>query len=76
MVRGFVYSFLAVCLFLIGSIVWMSVVSLDEESLYTFSGWLLLVCFFLVGPVFFAVGYWHHWRLHPKDPHWDAELGE
>jgi FtsH-binding integral membrane protein len=76
MVRGFVYSFLAVSLFLFGSIGWMSIRSPSEETLYLMSGWLLLVCFFAVGPLFFAIGYWHHLRLHPEAPRWDRELGE
>lgn len=76
MVRGFVYSFIAVCVFLLGSILWMTMAGLDEERAYLMSGWLLLVCFFAVGPLSFAAGYWHHLRLHPREPHWDAEIGE
>lgn len=76
MVRGFVYSFLAVSLFLLGSIGWMSIRSTSEETLYLMSGWLLLVCFFAVGPLFFAFGYWHHLRRNPEAPRWDRELGE
>lgn len=76
MVRGFVYSICAVCLFLIASIGWMSLRPPDEDTLYLLSGWLLLISFFAVGPLFFALGYWHHYRLHPGDPHWDSELGE
>ena len=76
MVRGFVYSFIAVCIYLMGSILWMSLAQLDEQSAYLMSGWLLVICFFAVGPLFFAVGYWHHLRLHPKDSHWDAEIGQ
>ncbi|MGC9451703.1 MAG: hypothetical protein ACP5I4_09675 [Oceanipulchritudo sp.] len=76
MVRGFVYSFIAVCIFLLGSIFWMMTATLDEDRAYLVSGWLLLVTFFIVGPVFFAAGYWHHLRLHPREPRWDAEIGE
>lgn len=76
MVRGFVYSLSAVCLFLLASIAWMMSASSSEETLYIMSGWSLLITFFAVGPLFFAMGYWHHLRLHPKDSHWDAEVGE
>lgn len=76
MLRGFVYSFCAVCLFLLGSIGWILARSPDEETLYLMSGWTLLISFFAVGPVFFAIGYWHHLRLHPTEPHWDREIGE
>lgn len=48
----------------------------SEETLTLMSGWLLLICFFAVGPIFFALGYWHHLRLHPGDSHWDPEIGE
>jgi len=76
MVRGFVYSFLAICLFLLGSIGWMTMGHLTEEQAEVMGGMLLLLCFFLVGPVFFAIGYWHNLRLTPNEPHWDPELGE
>jgi sterol desaturase/sphingolipid hydroxylase (fatty acid hydroxylase superfamily) len=76
MVRGIVYSLSAVCLFLLASIAWMSLRNPPEEALYLMSGWLILACFFVVGPLFFALGYWHHRHLHPQDPQWDAELGE
>jgi hypothetical protein len=76
MVRGLVYSFVAICLFLLVCIVWMTVGGVTEEAAYTMSGWLLLLCFFLVGPVFFGLGYWHHLRLTPGEPHWDPEIGE
>jgi hypothetical protein len=76
MVRGLVYSISAVCLFLIASIGWMTLQRPAEETLYLFSGWLILLCLFAVGPLFFALGYWHHRRLHPADPKWDAELNQ
>jgi hypothetical protein len=76
MLRGFVYSPCAVCLFLLASIGWITLQQPSEETMYLMSGWLLLISFFAVGPLFFALGYWHHWHLHPKEPHWDAETGE
>ena len=76
MVRGFVYSFIGICLFLMGSIIWLSLVEMTEEAAFKLSGWMLLLCFFLIGPVAFAIGYWHHLRLTPGEPHWDPELGE
>jgi hypothetical protein len=76
MVRGFVYSFIGICLFLMGSILWLSLSGLTEDAAYKLSGWLLLLCFFIVGPVAFAIGYWHHLRLTPGQPHWDPEIGE
>ena len=76
MVRGFVYSFVAICIFLIGSIAYMTIANITEERADLLGGMLLLLCFFLVGPVFFAIGYWHHFRLTPDKPHWDPELGE
>jgi hypothetical protein len=75
MIRGFVYSFIAVVVFLAGSIFWMANQgSLEGDPLA--SGWLLLICVFLVGPVFFFLGYWHNRKLTPGKPHWDPELGE
>ncbi|MGA1204952.1 MAG: hypothetical protein ACO3ZW_03960 [Opitutales bacterium] len=76
MVRGIVYSFLAVSLFLLCSIILMTMGVLEVESADLAGGWLLMVCFFGVGPLFFLLGYWHHWRLNPKGPHWDPELEE
>jgi len=76
MVRGFVYSIISVSVFLLASIGWMIVRPLEEDALAYLAGWLLLISFFGIGPIFFAVGYWHHLRLYPKQPHWDSELGE
>ncbi|MFO7724031.1 MAG: hypothetical protein R6V45_00660 [Oceanipulchritudo sp.] len=76
MLRGFVYSFLAVSLFLLASIGWMTFRAVTEETLYLMSGWVLLISFFAVGPLFFALGYWDHLRRHPSDYHWDREIGE
>lgn len=77
MVRAFVYSFLAISIFLFGAIIWFALSgSVDGEEDFLVTGWLLLIAFFLVGPGGFLIGYWHHFRLHPKEPHWDPELGE
>lgn len=76
MVRGLVYSLVAVSLFLLASIGWMILQSPDEDTQMLLAGWLLLISFFAVGPLFFAFGYRRHLVLHPKDPKWDAELGE
>ena len=76
MLRGFIYSFCAVCLFMLASIGWMMFQSPGEETLLLLSGWLILICFFAVGPLFFALGYWHNLHLHPRDSHWDPEIGE
>lgn len=76
MFRGFVYSILAVSLFLTGATFWMLQQDLSEEALALRGGWILLISFFAVGPLFFVVGYWHHRRLHAAEPQWDAELGE
>ena len=77
MVRAFVYSFLAISVFLFAAIIWyaLSGATSGEED-FKVAGWLLLITFFLIGPSGFVLGYWHHLRLHPKDPHWDPELGE
>ena len=77
MVRAFVYSFVAIPAFLFAAIIWFALSGSaqgEEESLLI--GWMLLISFFLIGPGGFLLGYWHHLRLHPKDPHWDPELGE
>ena len=74
MARGFVYSVIAVSVFLLASISWMTLSPPDEETMVLLSGWRLLISFFAVGPLFFVIGFWHHFRLHPKEPHWDAEL--
>ena len=76
MVRGFVYSILAICFFLLASIAYMALSDLEESASNLFGGWMLLITFFGVGPLFFAVGYFHNRRLHPDEPHWDAETGE
>ncbi len=76
MVRGLVYSLIAVSLFLLAGAGWLALRSVDADTLVLWGGWLLLVCLFAVGPLFFALGYWHHRRLHPREPHWDRELGE
>jgi hypothetical protein len=76
MLRGFIYSIIAVVLFLFASIGWMVLRGPDEDTLYLLSGWLILICFFAVGPLFFALGYWHHLRRTPGDSHWDKEIGE
>lgn len=76
MVRGFVYSLSAVALFILGSIAWMMMQSPDEDTLILFSGWMILISFFAVGPLFFALGYWHQRVLHPAQPRWDPEMGE
>jgi len=76
MVRGFVYSCLAIIAFLLAGIGWMSMHAMGEDALVLLGGWLLLISLFAVGPLFFAIGYWHHLRLNPAQPRWDAELGE
>lgn len=76
MLRGLLYSVGAVILFLVLSIGYMLVTGMDEERMTLVGGWLLLLCFFAVGPVFFVIGYWHHVRLHPGEPRWDRELNE
>jgi hypothetical protein len=54
----------------------MLLAGLEDETLYLLGGWLLLFSFFAVGPLFFLIGYWHHCRLHPGEPRWDAEINE
>ena len=76
MVRGLVYSIISVSVFLLASIAWMTIRPIEEDAMVSLTGWLLLISFFGVGPLFFVLGYWHHLRRHPKEPHWDAELGE
>lgn len=76
MLRGFVYSSLAVAAFLALSVLYMLFAGLKDDTMYLMGGWLLLFCFFAVGPLFFVIGYWHHCRLHPGEPRWDAELNE
>jgi sterol desaturase/sphingolipid hydroxylase (fatty acid hydroxylase superfamily) len=76
MFRGFVYSFIAVSLFLLASVFWMLRQEPSEDTLILLGGWMLLISFFAVGPLFFLLGYWHHLRLHRGEPQWDAELGE
>lgn len=76
MVRGFVYSLLAICVFLFGSILYILISGLDESATSTAGGWLLLLALFGIGPLFFGLGYWHNRRLHPDAPHWDSETGE
>lgn len=76
MLRGFVYSCLAVAAFLVLSVPYMLLAGLEDETMYFLGGWLLLFSFFAVGPLFFLFGYWHHCRLHPGEPRWDAELDE
>jgi FtsH-binding integral membrane protein len=76
MIRGFVYSFVAIALFLMGSIFWLASNGAFEEGFPLAAGWVLLVCMFGVGPGFFFLGYWHSLKLNPDKPHWDPELGE
>jgi sterol desaturase/sphingolipid hydroxylase (fatty acid hydroxylase superfamily) len=76
MFRGFVYSFIAVSLFLLASVFWMLRQEPSEDTLILLGGWMLLISFFAVGPLFFLLGYWQHLRLHRGEPQWDAELGE
>ena len=77
MVRGFVYSFLAISIFLFAAIIWFALSgTIEGEEDFMLAGSLLLITFFLVGPAGFALGYWHHLRLHPREPHWDPEMGE
>jgi hypothetical protein len=54
----------------------MMIQSPDEDTLFLMSGWMLLISFFAVGPLFFALGYWHHLHKYPKESHWDPEIGE
>lgn len=54
----------------------MMMQSPDEDTLILFSGWMILISFFAVGPLFFALGYWHQRVLHPAQPRWDPEMGE
>ena len=76
MLRGIVYSLSAICVFLLCVIGVFSFGNLGEESINATGGWLMLVALFGVGPAFFGIGYWHHRRLYPKEPHWDSETGE
>jgi hypothetical protein len=76
MIRGFVYSFLGVAGFLLAALVWMTLNPVAEDTAYLLSGWLLLISFFAVGPLFFALGYWHSMKKNPDKPHWDKELNE
>ncbi len=76
MIRGFVYSFVAIALFLMGSLFWLASKGALEEGYPLAAGWILLICLFAVGPGFFMLGYWHSLKLNPDQPHWDSELGE
>lgn len=76
MVRGFVYSIIAICTFFLGGIAYVSLSDLEESAINLAGGWMLLIALFGVGPLFFAIGYFHNRRLHPDQPHWDAETGE
>ncbi len=76
MIRGFVYSIVAICFFLLGSVLYMLLGDMDEASMSFAGGWLMLITLFGVGPVFFGIGYWHNRRLYPDEPHWDSETGE
>ena len=76
MIRGIVYSLVAICIFLTGSILWMVSGGIPEEVFPLVTGWTLLISLFAVGPFFFTLGYWHHRRLFPDEPHWDPEAGE
>ncbi len=76
MLRGIVYSFIGICLFLLGAIIVVSTGMTDAENAEFAGGWILLVALFLVAPVCFGLGYWHHLRLNPKAPRWDSEMGQ
>lgn len=76
MIRGFVYSFVAIAVFLLASILWMSSRGAFEEGFPMAAGWVLLIGMFAVGPGFFMLGYWHNMKLNPDKPHWDPEMGE
>ena len=76
MIRGFVYSILAICVFFLGIIAYIILSGMEESTSNYAGGWMLLVAFFGVGPLFFGIGYWHNRRLHPDAPHWDPETGE
>lgn len=76
MIRGLVYSITSLCVLLFGSVLWMLLSGTSEDTLTVFAGWIFLFGLFLVGPAFFVLGYWHHRKLYPNDPHWDPETGE
>ncbi len=76
MIRGFVYSIIAICVFLLGSTAYIALSGMEESSSNLAGGWMLLIALFAIGPLFFVIGYWHNRRLHPDSPHWDAETGE
>ena len=76
MVRGFVYSIVAICVFLLGSIIYMTTSNMEDSATSLAGGWLMLLALFGIGPLFFGLGYWHNRRLHPDEPHWDSETGE
>jgi len=76
MVRGFVYSIVAICVFLLGSIIYMTTSTMEDSTANLAGGWLMLAALFGIGPLFFGLGYWHNRKLHPDEPHWDSETGE
>lgn len=75
MVRGLVYSIFAVILALLLAMIVFASGGADGDGVLI-SGWTLLIALFLVAPAAFGIGYWHHLKRHPKEPHWDAELGQ
>ena len=76
MLRGIVYSFIGFCVFLLLAIGAVLLGLIGVEWADFAGGWLLMAALFLVGPLCFGLGYWHHLRLYPKAPHWDPETGE
>ena len=76
MIRGIVYSIVAICAFLLGAVLFMATGGMEDSTTSMAGGWLMLVALFGVGPLFFGLGYWHHRRMFPDEPHWDSETGE
>jgi hypothetical protein len=76
MLRGFVYSLIAMVLFIGIGLVALGRAPSSDDQMFFYGGWLLLTSLFAVGPAFFVAGWLHHRHLHPRDPVWDEELGE
>lgn len=67
MIRGLVYSFVGIIVFLGASLVYIGQAQPSEATLYQLTGWLLLVALFAVGPSAFFLGYWHHRKKYPEE---------
>jgi len=74
MIRGIVYSLIAIAVFIAASTAWFS--RLPEENAGVFIGWTVMISFFIVGPLFFTIGFLHNMHRNPGKPHWDSETGE